>query len=240
MMDAFAAKLGSYGLPHEDVEAIMSNLRNWSTITSGAEVIDYEHAADNLYILLDGWACKYQLLRSGMRQIVHVYLPGEICNIDSLAPHKKPYRLSAITECQFATLPIRWIKKALREREAMHELFWSLVLAENSTLTERVVSLGAQTSHQRLAYFLLDLFTRWEKIGQTPLTSLRLAMTQQDIGETLGLSTVHVNRTLQSLRDEKIITTRGRTYTILDHAKLRATAMVGISFERPSLKTMAS
>ena len=75
-----------------------------------------------------------------------------------------------------------------------------------------------------MAHFLLDLLTRLEALGQVTQGTLRLPLTQEDIGDALGLSTVHVNRTLQTLRDDGLVASRGRTYTIRDPGRLQALA----------------
>ena len=224
MADLFLTKVQRYGLSESDFAAVASNYHSTMNVHSHGDILDCETPPNRLVVLLEGWACKYQIMRNGGRQIISIHLPGEICNLDSLFRPDLQSSVSALSDCRVATFSIDWLRKAIDERPRVRDLFWSMVVDENIAITDRIVSLGGRSSRQRVAHFLLDLLTRMEALGQAPQAMLRLPLTQEDIGDTLGLSTVHVNRTLQALRDEELIASKGRTYTIRDRARLQALA----------------
>ena len=90
---------------------------------------------------------------------------------------------------------------------------------------ERVVSLGRRAAIERMAHLLCELHARLRMVGLADEKSFPLPLTQADLGEALGLSSVHVNRTLQELRGAGLIALRDRRLTILDDRGLRAVAL---------------
>ena len=224
MADVFLAKLQRCNLPEQDYAILAAGYQGTAHIHAHADILDCETSPNQIVILLEGWACKYQIMRNGGRQIISIHLPGEICNLDSLLRSDPQSSVSAMSDCHVATFAIDWLKRMIDERPGIRDLFWSLMVDENAAITDRVVSLGGRSSRQRVAHFLLDLLTRLEVLGQATQGMLRLPLTQEDIGDALGLSTVHVNRTLQALRDEGLVAFKGRTYVIRDRNRLQALA----------------
>ena len=222
--DAFLTKVQRHGLHDDDFANLASNYHSTIHVSAHADILDCEAPHSHIMILLEGWACKYQIMRNGGRQIISILLPGDICNLDSLCRSSLPSSVSAMTDCHVATFGIDWLKKTIHERPAIRDLILSTMVEENAAITDRIVSLGGRSSRQRVAHFLLDLLTRLEVLGQAVQGTLRLPLTQEDIGDALGLSTVHVNRTLQTLRDEGLVASKGRTYTIRDRGRLQALA----------------
>ena len=240
MPDAFLTKIQRYGLPDDDFANLAANYHSSMHVSAHADILDCETPPGQIMILLEGWACKYQIMRNGGRQIISIHLPGDICNLDSLCRSRLPSSVSAMTDCHVATFGIDWLKRAVHERPAIRELILSTMVDENAAITDRIVSLGGRSSRQRVAHFLLDLLTRLEALGQAVQGTLRLPLTQEDIGDALGLSTVHVNRTLQTLRDEGLVASKGRTYTIRDRARLQALAAGTNWSSRPTSEALAS
>ncbi len=248
MADVFLAKIQRCGLPYDDFTILASQYRGTTHVPAHADILDCDVQSKHLVVLVRGWACKYQIMRDGGRQIVSIHLPGEICNLDSLLRVSTRRRLSrftlssvsAMSDCHVATFAIDWLNKTIDERPRIRDLFWSLMVDENAAITDRVISLGGRSSRQRVAHFLLDLLSRLEALGQAAQGTLRLPLTQEDIGDALGLSTVHVNRTLQALRDEGLVVAKGRTYTVRDRGRLQALATGTAWPMRPSVEAAAS
>ena len=238
MIDPFLEKAQRYEISDDDLAYLASNYHAESRVPAHADILDNEIPSNHIVVLLEGWACKYQIMRNGGRQIISIHLPGEVCNLEGLFRANLPSSVSAMSDCHIATFAVDWIRKAIDERPGIRDLFWSMTVDENAAITERIVSLGGRSSRQRVAHFLLDLFNRIEAVDQAAQGTLRLPLTQEDIGDALGLSTVHVNRTLQTLRDQGLVASKGRTYTIRDRGRLQtlATGVAGSSIQ-PSLET---
>ena len=234
MFDAFQTKILHHGVSRAEADQLAALCHGPVPVKARTDIFDGDAPRDALAILLEGWACKVQVLANGRRQIVQIHLPGEVCNLGSLARAGTASSIAALSDCKIATLPLVPLRAMIGERPAIRDLFLALTIAENAAMTERVVSLGARSSRQRVAHFLLDLLGRLEPLGAAPAKTLRPPLTQQDIGDMLGLSTVHVSRTFQFLRQSGFVAIRGRTYTINDPAGLQALADDGTRPERRS------
>ncbi len=105
---------------------------------------------------------------------------------------------------------------------AIADAFWSLALAENSILTEWAASMGRRSASQRVAHLLCELLVRLMTVGKADDHGYDLPLTQEHIADTLGLTSVHINRTLQSLRSMDLVTMQQRRVTIHDWAALSA------------------
>ncbi len=214
--DPFLATLVRRGVPDADVAALSSNYRGFVDVGSQSDIIADEASSNQLHILLKGWACKYRLMADGRRQILQIHLPGEVCDVDKICNDHLSFGVFALTDCRVATIPLDWIRKAADERQALRDLLWSLLQSEYATMTEHVVSLGRRSARERTAYVFCDLLHRLRALNEGLDGSFRLPLTQVDIGDYLGLSTVHINRTLQDLKGERLIQNGGRTYTVID------------------------
>ena len=91
-------------------------------------------------------------------------------------------------------------------------------------LRDQIVRLGVQTAYERMAHLFLELFIRMRTVGLTQHHTFTMPLTQEMLGNALGLSVIHINRTLQRLRGEKLLEFRSGIATILDEEKLKAVA----------------
>ena len=222
--DPFLARLVRREIPEDDVAALGGSYRAFFDVNAQSDIIAGEASSKQLHVLIKGWACKYRLMADGRRQILQIHLPGEICDLDKICVDDVPFGVLALTECRIATIRLDWIRKAADERAALTKLFWSLLQADNATMTEHVVSLGRRSARERTAYVLCDLLHRLQALNEGLDGKFRLPLTQVDIGDHLGLSTVHINRTLQDLKSERLIQNGGRTYTVVDFEGLERVA----------------
>ena len=177
-----------------------------------------------LHVLQHGWACKYKLLTDGRRQITSFHLPGEILDLDRITRTDVPFNILALSECRVARLPLEMIRTAVAGRPAIRNWLWALTTRENTSLFEQIVSLGRRSARERLAYLLHDLLDRLANLGDAKDGTFMSYVTQAEMADALGLSTVHLNRTLQGLKADRLIEVRGRTYTVRDPKALQAAA----------------
>ena len=212
------------GLSHEDLSFLGQSYRGVLQVKAQADFSSKESPKKHIHVLLEGWAYKYKLLADGRRQILRVHLPGEICDLEKIFSDDPAFGVMAVSDCRVATISFDWIKQAVGERPAIRDLFWSMTAFESMTMNEQVVSLGRRTARERAAFFLCDLVERLQALGQALDGSFRLPLTQMDLGDHLGLSTVHMNRTLQDLKSDRLIQNSGRTYTICDRDALEQLA----------------
>lgn len=169
----------------------------------------------------EGWACRYRLLPDGRRQITGLYLPGDICE-----PHwalgKRPSQpVVALTNVRATRLPCVSNGTLLVES---HQACWKSLAEVIDRQTNWLVTLGRKTALERLAHLLLELFGRMRASGLTYGLQCAMPLTQMEIADLTGLTPVHVNRTLQTMRARGLVELQSKWLRIPDLASLREAA----------------
>lgn len=173
-----------------------------------------------LYVNHDGWLSRYKILHNGSRQIVNFVLPGEIFGLPACAFGTSLYSVATITECSLSTVPIEIVTVAVERNPELSKALLLAAIGETAILGERLIDTARRSAYGRVSHFLLELFVRLERSGQTDNRSFDMPLTQEVIGDALGLSPVHVNRTLRALRDDKLIALDGKRVTLREFGAL--------------------
>ena len=176
------------------------------------------------HLVLDGIACRCKVLADGSRQILAYLLPGDLCHADIAVLDEMDHSIATISACIIADLSSETIAELARGHPRIaRALQWS-ALAASSTLDEWLVSMGRRSAVDQMAHLFCELLLRLRAIGRTSQDSYLLPLTQEELGDALGLSVVHVNRVLQTLREDGLISFKGKRLTILDVERLKARA----------------
>lgn len=166
--------------------------------------------------VLAGLLYSYKLLPEGKRQIVGFHIPGDLPDLQSIHLGAADYTIGAVVASEVAFIPHEAVRDLLHQHPAVAVAVWREMMISASYLREWVVNLGARSASQRIAHLICEFFVRFASAGLVEEESFAMPLTQGQIGETTGLTTVHVNRTLQQLRGRNLIATKGRTVQILD------------------------
>ena len=187
------------------------------TIPAGTDFIRQGEPVVELFTLLEGWAFHYRLLEDGRRQITRVLLPGDFIGFQADLPAPAENAAQALTGCSFCVFPYEKVKNMIREQpDLASRLLWTIARDE-ARVEELLTSIGRRSARERVALFLLELYYRVRLRHSEPLGSkIPLPLTQEHIGDALGLTSVHVNRTLRELREAHLLVVSKRTLQILD------------------------
>lgn len=179
--------------------------------------IQGEHAgAGDLVILHTGWAIRETILSDGRRQILDFVLPGDLLGIDEAILDRSSHMASAITNAKLARFRPEALGEALQHYPRLAAgLLW-LSARDHWSLQQRLVALGRLSGYERVAHLIADIWQRLRERGIVDGPSFDFPPTQALLADTLGLSVVHVNRSLQRLRSDDLIETRGSEITVLD------------------------
>lgn len=177
-----------------------------------------------VYFLLEGWVCSSLMLRNGRRQIVNVHLPGDILGFPSLVLPASGETLEAITDIKVSLIPTAAIGKLFEHNPRLAAGLFLSTQKDCAALMQKLSWVGAANAVERMAAFLLDLFLRLDAANAVSDGRFDFPLTQPQLGELLGLTAVHVNRTLKRL-DQTGFILRGRGWLqILDLDGLRSLA----------------
>ncbi|MFE1600236.1 Crp/Fnr family transcriptional regulator [Methylobacterium sp. ID0610] len=178
------------------------------------DIIQEGDRPQSISIVLDGWACRYKSLEDGRRQIVAYLLPGDICDLGASILREMDHSIGAVTATTLAEIPFEAADQLVSDHPRLMQALYRDAMTAASIQREWTVNVGQRTAFERLGHLLCELFVRMQTLGLTRGSSCDLPLTQGEIADTIGLSVVHVNRTLQELRNTGYVTVAGRELTI--------------------------
>src|SRR4051794_1083110 len=172
-------------------------------------------------LILDGFAYRYKLTESGKRQIFSFHIPGDIPDLQSLHIDVMDHSLGALTEVEAMFISHETVRDLVRRCPRIGEAFWRDTLIDAAVFREWIVNLGRREAYGRMAHLLCEFYVRLRSVGLTNGSACQMPLTQADLADAVGISTVHVNRTLQELRAAGLISLRQRSLTVEDWEGLR-------------------
>ncbi|MHA6718490.1 Crp/Fnr family transcriptional regulator [Sphingomonas sp. RS6] len=166
-------------------------------------------AVSSIYVILQGWAASSIRLQHGLRQIVKIHIAGDIMGTPSMALETAADTLTALTECLVAEVSLDRLRELFVAHPRLPSLFLMAVQVERIALMDVVASVGKSSARERLARLILDLHDRLSKIGAVTDGTFEMPLTQEQLGDVLGLTSVHVNRTMRLMEREGLIVRQG-------------------------------
>jgi CRP-like cAMP-binding protein len=183
------------------------------------DIVRAGHDSSLCHFLVTGFACSYKLLRDGRRQITTIHIPGDLIDFTKLAS-KSDYAIAALTSCKVVAVAHETLRAAMDRNAQLAEHLWHRELIGAATQREWLVSLGRRTALAGMAHLLCELLTRLQQVGLSNGYACCLPIRQAEFADILGLSTVHVNRTVQHLRQTSMISWNGEALVIKDPERL--------------------
>jgi CRP-like cAMP-binding protein len=178
----------------------------------------------SVFLLKEGMAIRYRALPDGGRQIMTFLIPGDLCDIHVFLLKAMDHSIGTITPVRVAPISRETLMDVFSHRPRVSAALWWSSLQEEAMLRERIVSLGRRDARGRIAYLLCELLWRQAAVGLTDGEAFRLPLTQTELGDTLGLTPVHVNRVLKEFRLRGLITMEHRMLNLLDIEGLQTLA----------------
>ena len=157
--------------------------------------------AESFFTLNQGWACAVRILANGHRQVLDLFLPGQVMGLREIGFDSNHSEIVALSDIEACPFPRSRLQELFDQAPQLGELFLIIMAREQALLTERMINIGRRSAQERLAHFLLELYVRLA----CPVDDLELPMNQTIIGDALGLSAVHVSRTLSGLKEIKLV-----------------------------------
>ena len=220
-MNAFIRKLRHGARLTDDDEALLLKLAGPEQAVDRGDIVTEGTEPRHVVVVLEGWACRYKHLENGRRQITSVLVPGDLGEPFGMLPHVLDHSLAALTPALLAYIPVHAMRSAAQASHRIEKALWWELLLANAIAREHLVSLGRRTATERLAHFLCEIHLRLNMVGLAERSSCEVPFTQSDFADLVGLSAVHVNRSIQELRRSGLISLRERRLTIHDMRALQ-------------------
>ncbi|WP_110686843.1 Crp/Fnr family transcriptional regulator [Salinicola aestuarinus] len=167
-----------------------------------------------------GWAYSFRHMEDGSRQILEIYLPGDIIGLREFAFKERLAGVAMLEDGVVCHFPHRRLLNVFRESLTLSAIFFAISSHQQALLTERLVNLARRSARQRLAHLIYEMYVRLERTRARDGNSIRLPLSQQHLGDALGLSSVHVSRTLTTFREEGLILRARQRIELPDPAAL--------------------
>ena len=222
MPDALIAKLRRLGpVSVEEIEALKDATRRVRHIGPREDIVrDGERPAE-ASLILEGFACRYKLMPSGKRQIMAFQIAGDVVDLHSLLLREMDHAVGALTSCRVALIPHGALFELMDRHPTLARALWRDTLVDSAIFRAWMMGIGRRSAYARIAHLLCEVRVRMNAVGLVQGDSFDFPVTQADLGDSLGLSVVHVNRVLQALRGDGLITLKGRVLTIHHWERLK-------------------
>lgn len=204
----------------EDVEAIHALPIKVREFAAEQAVVRDGQRPTDCCLVVEGFCVRSKTIATGRRQILSIHIPGEIPDLMSLYLQVMDHDLVTLTPCTLGFISHQALRKLYRSQPNVGEIFWRETLIDAAKFREWIVNVGQRPAPSRLANVIVELRERLKAIGKVTGSSFDMPLTQEQIGEALGITAVHANRVIKQLRHDGIVDlSRGRVI-VLDEPKL--------------------
>lgn len=221
-MAALVRKLSAiFTLSDEERQMILGLPVMLRDVRPGHDIVREGDRPDKCGLVVSGWVCRYKATDEGRRQIVSLHIRGDIPDVQSLLLTEMDHSLGAITAAQIAFIAHDRLRPVTRSHPRLAEALWRETLIDASTYREWMLCLGRRSAQQRMGHLFCELNARLAAVDLADKDEYALPITQSVLGDALGLSMVHVNRSLQDLRADGLISWSQGRLKIHDRERLQ-------------------
>lgn len=220
----FLARLLRHSALSEEEQEVILSLNGQTVLASARRDIICPRTVDHASLVADGLVGRFEQMQDGERQITAIFIPGDLCDLHSVVCPTAEWALEAFGEAKILLLAHRDLRAVAMKHPAIAMAFWRDTVVDASILAKWVGNLGRRNARSRLAHLLCEIGLRIEQARLGSRTTFDFPITQTQLGDALGLSSVHVNRMIQALRRAELIERFDRRILIKDWDRLVAIA----------------
>lgn len=181
-------------------------------------------------LVLAGYACRYRLLEDGRRQIVALFVPGDLCDPHVFILREMDHSIGALGDMRLAEIEKDAMLDLLEGYPRITRALWWSALVDEAIAREWIVNVGARSARERMAHFFCELYVRQHTVGLTRDGLCDMPLTQAELSEVLGVTPVHTNRVLQGLRAEGLVELRAGRLHVPDFAALADAGLFSVGY----------
>jgi CRP-like cAMP-binding protein len=202
-------------------QAILDVPHKVQTLEPGSYIVREGEPPERCGVLVSGFAYRQKITGTGHRQIIAVHIPGEAVDFQNLFLPTADHNVQMLTRGDVAFVPRREFQALARSNTEIGEALFTKTLVEASIFREWVVNVGRRQAPERIAHVLCELGARLDAMNLAKDYGYELPMTQEELGDAVGLTPVHVNRTLKALAAEGLIERKKRSISFPDWGRMR-------------------
>jgi CRP-like cAMP-binding protein len=190
----------------------------------GEDIIREGDKPTMVCMVVDGTAFRYTIVEPGRRQIMACYIAGDIPDLEGLFLDTMDHSLGVLHSCTIAQIPHDAILRIFEDQPRLGEVFWRETLIDSAMMRKWLACVGRRSALSCIAHMICEFVTRMHAVGLSDRMTCHFPMTQTELGDAAGLSTVHINRTIRDLHKLGLLTWGIHSVTIHDWAGLAQVA----------------
>jgi CRP-like cAMP-binding protein len=175
-------------------------------------------------ILVSGIAARRKDMRDGRRQYTELHVPGDFTDLHSFTLKHLDHDIVALSDCTFAVVPHEHLKEMTERHAHLTRVYWFGTNLDACIHREWELSLGSRSAIASMAHLFCEVYVRLQIVDLAADGVYHLPISQEELGEMIGVTPVHANRTLQQLRKQNAVEFAGGIVTIKDFEGLKRTA----------------
>jgi CRP-like cAMP-binding protein len=208
-------------LSDSDLEALEGSVNDVRTTSARQELARAGEPISLSIYLIEGFICRYMDDRKGIRQLVAVHVPGDFVDLHGYPLGRLDHDVSTLGACKIATVRHETLDRLLNERPNLTKLLWFSTLLDAAMHREWIFRLGRLDAVARVGHFFCEIEAKLRAVGLSDGSEFIFPLTQADLGEACGMTSVHINRMLRELRESKLMQVQNGRVTIFNLAVLR-------------------
>lgn len=207
-----------------ECELLAGLKRRTSRFSKGDELVRSHSRPSESCLVLEGFTAREIFMTDGQRQITAVHIPGDFVDLHALTLKTMDHSVVALTESEATFVPHAELLRIIASSPHLGRLFWLSTVIDAAIQRAWIAGIGRRSASAQLSHLLCELYRRLEAVGLAIDYSFRFPITQAELADILGMSLVHVNRTLQYLRRRGLVIWKNGTVTLPDLHQLALAA----------------
>jgi CRP-like cAMP-binding protein len=205
-------------------DAVMALPGHPHRVAAHRDVVRVGEDVQHVCLVAEGLVARYAQLEDGSRQLVSLHVPGDVVGLDAMMLSQASSPLHALTGSTIIKLPHEALHRAVAQQPGLATALWRDCVADGSIVARWLVNVGRKNARSRIAHLLCEMAVRYERIGHVRHGTFVLPVTQEHIADAVGMTPVHVNRSIKTLREDGLILWARSEVTMLDWSALAMVA----------------
>ena len=203
-------------LNDEDRQALLALPHTLKTIEPHHYIVREGDKPAHSCVMLSGLTYRHKVVKTGARQIFAIHMSGDIVDLQNSLLGIADHNVQALTKSKVAFIPREAVTQLAFERPAVGRALWHDTLVDGSIFREWIANVGRRDARTRISHLLCEFALRLEAAGLGNHMEWELPMTQEQLADCTGLTSVHVNRMLQTLGKDGLISRTRRAVIVND------------------------
>jgi CRP-like cAMP-binding protein len=209
-----------FPLDDADREALLALPFTERSLPPGSHIVRDGDRPAHSCLLISGFAYRHKIVGDGGRQILSIHLAGDVVDLQNSLLGTADHNVQALSHVEFALIPREAVRDIAFSHPNIGMAMWYDTLVDGSVHREWTANIGRRDARTRMAHLLCEFGIRLEAAGLGSICEYEMPMTQEQLADSLGLTAVHVNRTLMGLDRDELTRRSRRSVLIRDWARL--------------------